>query len=44
MTDETQGAHIYAITDTYLYISNTLLIAGLAKMGGAMFLEGNTTV
>jgi hypothetical protein len=41
--DETTGAHIYAILDSDLRVKNCTFRNGRARMGGAMFIEGNST-
>lgn len=44
LTDETLGAHIYVIVDAYLFIKDCYFLEGVAKQGGALFVEGNATV
>jgi predicted outer membrane repeat protein len=44
MTDETLGSHIYAILSSKVWIKDTYFLDGISKLGGAMFIEGNSSI
>lgn len=44
IVDETQGGHIHVISDSQLHIRGTIFQNGVAKNGGTIYIEGNSTV
>jgi len=44
MSDETLGAHIYSSLDSNIYVLKSSFLSGISRLGGAIYLEGNSTV
>jgi len=44
LKEETLGSHIYAILSSYVLIKDSYFLDGISKLGGAMYIEGNSTV
>jgi predicted outer membrane repeat protein len=44
MTEETLGSHIYAILSSYVFIKDSYFLDAISKLGGALYIEGNSTV
>ncbi len=42
--EETLGSHIYAILSSYVFINDSYFLDAISKLGGAMYVEGNSTV
>jgi hypothetical protein len=38
------GSHIYAILSSKVYIKDSYFLDGLSKLGGAIFIEGNSSM
>jgi predicted outer membrane repeat protein len=38
------GSHLYAILSSKVWIKDSYFLDGLSKLGGAMYIEGNSSI
>ena len=43
-SEETLGSHLYAILSSKVWIKDSYFLDGTSKLGGAMYIEGNSSI